>query len=79
MRRQPRRLAGNDRPEWVNLALFALAVLIGAGLSVQVGLNAQVDSLFGRELTPETGSPLTPSTATFPGPSIPPTMVNFPK
>jgi len=25
-----------------------------------------VDSLFGRELTPETGSPLTPSTATFP-------------
>jgi len=47
LRRQPRRLAGNDRPEWVNLALFALAVLIGAGLSVQVGLNAQLRQQFG--------------------------------
>jgi transporter family-2 protein len=31
----------------LNLALFALAVLIGAGLSVQVGLNAQLRQQFG--------------------------------
>ena len=31
----------------MNLALFALAVLIGAGLSVQVGLNAQLRQQFG--------------------------------
>jgi len=45
--RQPRRLPGNVRPEPVNLALFALAVLIGAGLSVQVGLNSQLRQQFG--------------------------------
>jgi transporter family-2 protein len=31
----------------MNLALFALAVLIGAGLSVQVGLNSQLRQQFG--------------------------------
>lgn len=31
----------------MNLALLALAVLIGAGLSVQVGLNAQLRQQFG--------------------------------
>jgi transporter family-2 protein len=31
----------------VNLPLFALAVLIGAGLSLQVGLNSQLRQQFG--------------------------------
>jgi bacterial/archaeal transporter family-2 protein len=31
----------------VNLALFGLAVLIGAGLSLQVGLNSQLRHQFG--------------------------------
>ena len=31
----------------MNLALIALAVLIGAGLSVQVGLNSQLRTQFG--------------------------------